>query len=129
MSAAIRAANGIPPGCPRRSSTWSPTPIAYGQSGKAVQITIDGEGRDDVVVKVHNHGPAMPADLIPVLFEPFRRGVPQDRSPGGLGLGLYIVQQIVLAHDGKIDVESTEKEGTTFTLRLPRQRRPDAAPG
>ena len=103
--------------------------VAYGQSGKAVQITVDGEGRDEVVVKVHNHGPAMPADLIPVVFEPFRRGVPQDRSPGGLGLGLYIVQQIVFAHDGKIDVESTENEGTTFTLRLPRQRRPDAAPG
>ncbi len=103
--------------------------IAYGQSGTAVQITIDGEGRDDVVVKVHNHGPAMPADLIAEVFEPFRRGVPQDRSPGGLGLGLYIVQQIVLAHDGKIDVDSTETEGTTFTLRLPRRRRPDAAPG
>ena len=82
--------------------------VAYGQSGKAVQITVDGEGRDEVVMKVHNHGPAIPADLVPELFEPFRRGVPQDRSPGGLGLGLYIVQQIVLAHDGKIDVESTD---------------------
>jgi phosphoserine phosphatase RsbU/P len=103
--------------------------VAYGQSGTAVQITVDGEGRDDVVVKVHNRGPAMSADLIAELFEPFHRGVPQDRSPAGLGLGLYIVKQIVLAHDGKVDVESTDKEGTTFTLRLPRQRRPAVAPG
>ena len=103
--------------------------IAYGERGTAVQIAIDGEGRDDVEMKVHNHGPPIPADLVPVLFEPFRRGVPQDRSPGGLGLGLYIVQQIVLAHDGTIGVESTEQAGTTFTLRLPRHPRPEVAPG
>jgi signal transduction histidine kinase len=95
--------------------------VNYGQGGKAVQTAVDGEGRDEVVIKVHNHGPAIPADLLPQLFEPFRRGVPPDRSPGGLGLGLYIAQQIVLAHDGKIDVESTDEGGTTFTLRLPRR--------
>ena len=95
--------------------------VNYGQCGQAVQIAVDGDGCDEVVIKVHNHGPAIPADLVPQLFEPFRRGVPPDRSPGGLGLGLYIAQQIVLAHDGKIDVESTEQGGTTFTLRLPRR--------
>jgi signal transduction histidine kinase len=54
-----------------------------------------------------------------VIFEPFRRDVPQDRSPHGLGLGLYIVQQIVLAHGGEIHVASSSQEGTTFTMRLP----------
>ena len=57
---------------------------------------------------------------MPVLFEPFRRGVPEDRSPRGLGLGLYIVKQIVLGHDGTIGVDSTAHDGTTFTLHLPR---------
>jgi signal transduction histidine kinase len=37
-----------------------------------------------------------------------------------LGLGLYIVEKIVTAHDGRIDVTSTEESGTTFTVRLPR---------
>ena len=61
---------------------------------------------------------------MPVLFEPFRRGRTGDRSPGGLGLGLYIVKQIVRAHDGTIGVESTDKDGTTFTVHLPRAKAP-----
>ena len=69
---------------------------------------------------MHNHGPPIPSELVPVLFEPFRRGVPEDCSPRGLGLGLYIVQQIVLGHDGTIGVDSTAHDGTTFTLHLPR---------
>ena len=89
----------------------------------AISYGCDGEGRD-VVLKVHNHGPAIPADLAYILFEPFRRGISEDCSPGGLGLGLYIVKQIVLAHDGTIAVESTETDGTTFTLALPRGRPP-----
>jgi signal transduction histidine kinase len=72
-----------------------------------------------VRLEVHNDGPPIEADLLPVLFEPFRRGAP-DRSPRGLGLGLYIVQQIVHGHDGTIAVESTQNDGTTITLRLPR---------
>ena len=93
--------------------------IAYGERGTPVEIAIEGRGRD-VELKVHNHGPPIPAELQPVLFEPFRRGVPEDRSPRGLGLGLYIVQQIVLGHDGTIGVDSTAHDGTTFTLHLPR---------
>ena len=79
-----------------------------------------------MTLKVHNRGRTIPPFVLPVLFEPFRRGVPGDRSPHGLGLGLYIVQQIVRAHGGTIEVESTPEEGTTFTVHLPRDR---AAPG
>jgi signal transduction histidine kinase len=61
-----------------------------------------------------------------MLFQPFRRGVPDDKSPGGLGLGLYVVEQVVKAHDESIDVESTEQNGTTFTLRMPRYAVPSA---
>ena len=92
--------------------------ISFGESGTAVEVSIEGNGQD-VAMKVHNHGPPIAPDLLPALFEPFRRGAP-DRSPRGLGLGLYIVQQIVQGHDGTIDVESTADAGTTFTLRLPR---------
>jgi signal transduction histidine kinase len=93
--------------------------ITYGAPDTPVRVSVDGTG-DEMVLSVSNHGPPIPDDVMPILFEPFRRGVPQDRSPRGLGLGLYIVQQIVLAHDGTINVASTDPEGTTFTVRLPR---------
>jgi signal transduction histidine kinase len=92
--------------------------ISYGDDG-AVAVSVDGEATD-VALKVHNGGLPISPELRSVLFEPFRRGVPPDRSPRGLGLGLYIVRQIVLAHEGSIDVDSTAQEGTTFTVHLPR---------
>lgn len=101
--------------------------ITYGEPGTPVLITIDGE-RDDVILKIKNDGPPIPPALIGVLFEPFRRGVPEDRSPRGLGLGLYIVQRIVQAHGGAIDVESQATAGTTFTVRLPRAQPPSKQP-
>jgi signal transduction histidine kinase/GAF domain-containing protein len=92
--------------------------IAYGDPKTPVRVSVDS-ARDDVVLQVHSEGPPIPPDVVPVLFEPFRRGA-EDRSPRGLGLGLYIVQQLVQAHHGTISVQSTEKEGTTFTIKLPR---------
>jgi len=56
---------------------------------------------------------------LPALFDPFRGRARGPRSDG-LGLGLFIVQQIALAHGGRVDVESCERAGTTFRLRLPR---------
>ena len=72
--------------------------------------------RDDpsgVTVEVHNHG-AIAAEALPSLFQPFRR-----RSDStGLGLGLYIAQQIVQAHGGRLVARSSEAEGTTLTATL-----------
>jgi signal transduction histidine kinase len=63
-------------------------------------------------------------ELLGVIFDPYRRGAqgstPTPRASRGLGLGLFIVRQIVLAHGGSIDVRSSVDEGTTFTVRLPR---------
>jgi signal transduction histidine kinase len=75
-----------------------------------------------VVLTVHNEGPPIPEELLPQLFAPFRRG-PRDNvhtKGSGLGLGLYIVQQIVLAHGGTLGAHSHATRGTTFTARLPR---------
>ena len=93
--------------------------IDHGEPGSVVHICVDGMGRD-VELRVHNQGSPIPAQLIPVLFQPFRGGGVEDRSPGRLGLGLYIVEQIVHAHDGSIGVESSAETGTTFTVHLPR---------
>jgi signal transduction histidine kinase len=95
--------------------------IAYGVPGTPVSVVVKGSERD-VHVSVNNRGDPMPPEVRELLFEPFRRGVPEDRSPHGLGLGLYIVQQIVIAHEGEIGVESDAERGTTFTMRLPRAR-------
>jgi phosphoserine phosphatase RsbU/P len=77
------------------------------------------------VLTTYNAGPPIPADVLPHLFEPGRRGPPRRGRAGssGLGLGLYIVQQIVLAHGGGIDVQSDAADGTTFTVSLPRRSR------
>ena len=83
----------------------------------AVSVRIEGDGHD-VVLSVHNDGEPIPPDILPVLFEPFRRG---DRSPNGLGLGLYIVREVIRRHGGSIDVRSSRDAGTTFVSRWPRQ--------
>ena len=92
--------------------------LAYGEPGTAVTVEVEGDERN-VTVRVHNLGTPIPPAFMAVIFEPFRRAVPEDGSPHGLGLGLYIVQQIVLAHGGEIHVQSNAREGTAFTMRLP----------
>jgi two-component system, sensor histidine kinase and response regulator len=69
---------------------------------------------------VHNAG-AIPPHVRERLFDPFRSGTDPLTRSGGLGLGLFIVKQIVEAHGGQIAVSSSEAEGTRFAVRLPRQ--------
>jgi signal transduction histidine kinase len=72
----------------------------------------------DIVVSVHNDGVISP-EVLPELFSPFT-GTQDHRQRGdGLGLGLYIVRQIVLAHGGEVRVKSNEGDGTTFRVYLP----------
>jgi signal transduction histidine kinase len=72
-----------------------------------------------VLLSVSNKG-SIAAELLPHLFDPFR-GTRERHSGryGGLGLGLYIVQQIVIAHGGRIDVFSGTNDTTTFTVEFP----------
>ena len=71
-------------------------------------------------ITVSNEGEPIPRDVLPTLFEPFRRGPGNGRAQGWnhLGLGLYIVQQLVQAHDGRVGVESTPR-GTHFMVFIP----------
>jgi PAS domain S-box-containing protein len=91
----------------------------HGESGTPIYVGIDGQSPDFVMVKVKNRG-TIPPDLLPVIFEPLRMGKSRHAGSKGLGLGLFITQQIVAAHGGSIGVESNEASGTTFSLRLPR---------
>jgi signal transduction histidine kinase len=99
--------------------------LAYGDPSRSVRVSADAVGAD-VVVKVHNEGAPISPDVIPTLFEPFRRG-PSERSPQGLGLGLYIVKQILRSHGGDVEVDSSPDRGTTFTMRVPRSRQSSVA--
>jgi PAS domain S-box-containing protein len=79
-------------------------------------ITLAGQGAaTHVRLSVQDRGNGIPTEHLEQIFEPL-----YTTKPGGTGLGLYIVQEIVTAHGGHITVQSVEGQGTTFTLILPR---------
>ncbi|MGZ8376009.1 MAG: ATP-binding protein [Gemmatirosa sp.] len=103
--------------------------VQHGAPGTTVDVQIRGEGAQ-VAIAVHNRGAAIPLERLDGIFNPMRsRQAPRAeaaRGPtGSLGLGLYIAERIVTAHDGHIAVRSTEAEGTTFTVVLPREPSPE----
>jgi signal transduction histidine kinase len=73
---------------------------------------------NSLLVTFSDQGPGIPRAYLPYIFERFYR-VPGDRSNTGSGLGLYICNQIIMAHRGKIWVESELNQGTTFYIQLP----------
>ncbi len=84
------------------------------------------------VLRVENTGPPLPAELVPTLTEPFQRGTQRTRTDGqaGVGLGLAIVQSIVRAHDGTLELTRRPAGGLLVTVRLDgTSRASDAAPG
>ncbi len=94
--------------------------LQYGVSGAPVHIHVDGAQADALALSVQNAG-LIPADMLPHVFDPFRRGQRQQGHNDGLGLGLYIVQQIVQAHQGRIEVKSGDSGSTTFRMEVPRR--------
>ena len=99
--------------------------LRHGSSDTPVQLRIDGTAAHEVVITVQNGG-VIPKELLPHLFEPFRRGPGAQRD--GLGLGLFIVQHLVRAHGGDIDV-TTSGDRTCVRVRLSRGPRCAAAKG
>ncbi len=92
--------------------------IEHGAAERPIHVRVLGS-QNEVALEVRNEGAPIPADALGTLFDPFRRAVRNVPSKhGGLGLGLYIVDQIVRAHGGTIDVRSGE-DGTTFGVHLP----------
>jgi signal transduction histidine kinase len=97
--------------------------LVHGSHDSPVRVRVDVRD-SEARLEVKNHGPVIPAHQIASLFEPFTQGFAQGTPPGAeggrLGLGLYIVRQIVVAHAGTISVESDADRGTTFAVHLPR---------
>jgi PAS domain S-box-containing protein len=95
--------------------------IKYGSASDPVHIRVDGGDPSSVAVEVHNKGQPISPDLLPVIFDPFRRGADiVGRKADGVGLGLFIADQIVRSHGGTISVVSSPDEGTSFSFTLPR---------
>jgi signal transduction histidine kinase len=91
--------------------------LTHGSVNRPVRVSAVTEERE-FVLSVYNEGEAIPAEMLPRLFEPFwRRATGGHRQ--GLGLGLSICSQIVRAHEGTLTVASSNEEGTTFTARFP----------
>ncbi|HYH95175.1 GAF domain-containing protein [Hyalangium sp.] len=93
--------------------------LAYSPPGTPVSVRTRTEP-GSALLEIHNQGTPISPELLPRLFEPLTRGTPtvgqQSRS---IGLGLYIVREIVQGHGGTVDVASSMETGTTFTVRLP----------
>jgi sigma-B regulation protein RsbU (phosphoserine phosphatase) len=91
--------------------------ITYGSPDSAVTITssIDTQTWK---LSVHNFGPAIPVERQASLFEPMVRGEAAAGGGSNVGLGLFIVCEIVKAHHGQIKVDSSEERGTLFELTV-----------
>lgn len=98
--------------------------LQYGKPGTPVVLTIAGEP-DRVTVTVHNElrEAPIPADRLRKIFEPYTRGHEGATRPSGLGLGLYIVHELVRAHRGTITASSSVEMGTVMVVSLPRSSR------
>lgn len=95
-----------------------------------VDVTVTGAA-EELAIVVHNGGPPIPPELLPQLFDPFRQGpspATRSRPRGSVGLGLFIVGEIVHGHGGTIEIQSGEETGTRFIVRLPRSPRPPHGP-
>lgn len=91
--------------------------IKYSPDGGQIRLELSSSG-GEAIFRISDQGMGIPADDVKRLFEPFHRG----RNVGkirGTGIGLTIVKENIDLYNGSIEVSSTEKVGTTFTVRLP----------
>lgn len=94
--------------------------VQHGKRGTPISVVTTG-GEDSITMKVTNAGVIDPI-LLPRLFDPLAQSGLKQGNPGStnMGLGLMIAREIVIAHGGTIDVTSSQTDGTTFTVQVPR---------
>ena len=115
--------------CPRISQVLANligNALAHGSRGTAVRVEVAGT-EQEVAIAVSNCGPVIPAAQLNGIFNPMKPNAPAEAGSSHLGLGLYIAERIVTAHEGRIDVQSSEAGGTIFTVHLPRGQTADPA--
>ncbi len=95
--------------------------VQHGEANAPITVSASGDAAH-VTLAVHNTGEAIPSEELGQIFEGMKHGGRDGRDRRHLGLGLFIVDKIVDAHEGTIDVESSDEKGTTFTIRLAKER-------
>ncbi len=93
--------------------------VQHGAKDAPIKVEAVGAA-DEITIAVQNEGPAIPDEQLLTIFQVGTHSASKGAGDDHLGLGLYIVEKIVLAHGGSIDVRSTNVDGTTFTVHLPR---------
>lgn len=96
--------------------------VRYTAEGTAVELSLRRNARRPgwVTLEVRDHGPGVPAHVLPHLFEPFIRvGDARDRASGGFGLGLAIADRAVRLHGGRIAARNAAQGGLCVTMELP----------
>lgn len=95
--------------------------IKYSPEGGDIEVGMRLEGQPPCQIRlwVKDHGLGISQDDLPHLFERFYRSPKLDAALSGLGIGLYLVKQVITRHDGQIWVESVEGQGSTFFILLP----------
>lgn len=98
--------------------------VKYSPEGEGIEIAAQREGRN-AILTVTDHGPGIPAEDLPHIFDRFYRvDKARSRDTGGTGLGLSIVRQMVALHQGTVAVESVEGKGSVFRVELPLEVKP-----
>lgn len=93
--------------------------VKFTPAGGEVDVRVFQAG-DEAVITVHDNGIGIPREALPHLFDRFYRAANADAQRiSGMGIGLYVVREIVALHGGSVSVESHEGQGSTFTVRLP----------
>ena len=94
----------------------------YSPEGAPISVTLR-RGDGEAIIAVRDYGVGIPADQLPLIYEQFYRvpdlEVQHSSSASGLGLGLYIARNIVEQHGGRIEVQSSPGNGSTFSVMLP----------
>ncbi len=95
--------------------------LQHGSNTQQVTLTLQDEA-DAVCLSVHNFGTPIPEDALGTIFDPLVRSADEElgQPSTSLGLGLFIVREVVNAHGGTIEVSSNEADGTRFSVVLPR---------
>jgi signal transduction histidine kinase len=92
--------------------------FTYGAPDTPIRMTVT-PAAGAIVLTVQNHGPTIPGNKIATLFEPWVRGSATGATQRSVGLGLYIVKEIVNSHGGTVSATSDAQNGTCFRVTLP----------